>query len=139
MDGPGVPKLGRLASPTLGRNTALMERASEMPAAVITRLLGISLNRATHWTQTRVTPGPATPQNLPAAVPPSRVLLGPVCCQVPDLAEEFADVIALGADLMVGSLEGVLGVQCPLLPCRFQPGLIGSLIVASARLPNEMI
>lgn len=38
-------------SPTLGRNTALMEMASEMPAAVITRLLGISLNRATHWTQ----------------------------------------------------------------------------------------
>jgi hypothetical protein len=38
-------------SPTLGRNTALMEMASEMPAAVITRLLGISLNRATRWTQ----------------------------------------------------------------------------------------
>jgi hypothetical protein len=38
-------------SPTLGRNTALMEIASEMPAAVITRLLGISLNRATRWTQ----------------------------------------------------------------------------------------
>ncbi|MGW9205657.1 hypothetical protein ACWGR4_01535 [Embleya sp. NPDC055664] len=38
-------------SPTLGRNTALMEMAAEMPAAVITRMLGISLDRATRWTQ----------------------------------------------------------------------------------------
>lgn len=37
--------------PTIGRNTALMEMAGEMPAAVITRLLGISLHRATRWTQ----------------------------------------------------------------------------------------
>lgn len=36
---------------TLGRNTALMEMAGEMPAAVITKLLGISLHRATRWTQ----------------------------------------------------------------------------------------
>ena len=38
-------------SPTLGRNTALMDMAGEMPAAVITGLLGISLDRATRWTQ----------------------------------------------------------------------------------------
>jgi hypothetical protein len=38
-------------SPALGRNTALMEMAAEMPAAVITRMLGISLDRATRWTQ----------------------------------------------------------------------------------------
>ncbi|GGU43014.1 hypothetical protein GCM10010178_39600 [Lentzea flava] len=37
-------------SPTLGRNTALMDMAAEMPAAVIARLLGISLDRATRWT-----------------------------------------------------------------------------------------
>ena len=37
--------------PTVGRNTALMEMAGEMPAAVITRLLGISLHRATRWTR----------------------------------------------------------------------------------------
>jgi hypothetical protein len=47
--------LGRLRalgiSPTLGRNTALMQMASEMPAAVIAKMLGISLNRATRWTQ----------------------------------------------------------------------------------------
>ncbi len=47
--------LGRLRalgiSPTLGRNTALMEMAAEMPAAVISRMLGISLDRATRWTQ----------------------------------------------------------------------------------------
>jgi hypothetical protein len=36
---------------TLSRNTALMEMAGEMPAAVITKLLGISLHRATKWTQ----------------------------------------------------------------------------------------
>lgn len=46
--------LGRLRalgiSPTLGRNTALMEMTAEMPAAVIARLLGISLDRATRWT-----------------------------------------------------------------------------------------
>jgi hypothetical protein len=36
---------------TLGRNTALMEMASEMPATVITKLLGISIHRATRWTQ----------------------------------------------------------------------------------------
>jgi hypothetical protein len=36
---------------TLGRNTALMEMAGEMPASVITKLLGISLHRATRWTQ----------------------------------------------------------------------------------------
>jgi hypothetical protein len=36
---------------TLGRNTALMDMAGEMPAIVITKLLGISLHRATRWTQ----------------------------------------------------------------------------------------
>lgn len=38
-------------SATLGRNTALMEMVGEMPAAVITKLLGISLHQATKWTQ----------------------------------------------------------------------------------------
>lgn len=47
-----LPRLRVLGvSPTLSRNTALMDMASEMPAAVITRLLGISLDRATRWTQ----------------------------------------------------------------------------------------
>jgi hypothetical protein len=47
---------------TLGRNTALMEMAGEMPAAVITKLLGISLHRATRWTQDagNIRPGYAT-------------------------------------------------------------------------------
>lgn len=36
---------------TIGRNSALMELAAEMPAAVLTGLLGISVDRATHWTQ----------------------------------------------------------------------------------------
>lgn len=36
---------------TIGRNTALMELASEMPAAVISGLLGLNLQRATTWTQ----------------------------------------------------------------------------------------
>lgn len=36
---------------TLGRNTALMELAGDMPAAVISSLLGISVNRATRWNQ----------------------------------------------------------------------------------------
>lgn len=36
--------------PTLARNTALMEMAAEMPAAVIARMLGISIDRATRWT-----------------------------------------------------------------------------------------
>jgi hypothetical protein len=36
---------------TISRNTALMELAGEMPAAVISRLLGIHLQRATAWTQ----------------------------------------------------------------------------------------
>ncbi len=36
---------------TIGRNTALMELAGEMPAAVISGLLGISIDRATRWTQ----------------------------------------------------------------------------------------
>ena len=34
-----------------GRNTALMALASEMPAAVISGLLGLNLQRATTWTQ----------------------------------------------------------------------------------------
>lgn len=38
-------------APTRGRNTALMEIAGEMSAAVINRLLGISLHRATRWSQ----------------------------------------------------------------------------------------
>ena len=35
---------------TIGRNTALMELAGEMPAAIISGLLGIHLQRATTWT-----------------------------------------------------------------------------------------
>lgn len=34
----------------IGRNTALMELAGEMPAAVISGLLGFGINRATRWT-----------------------------------------------------------------------------------------
>lgn len=45
--------LGRLRtldiSPTLGRNTALMEMAAELPAALLARMLGISVDRATRW------------------------------------------------------------------------------------------
>lgn len=37
--------------PTLGRNTALMQMAAEMPPPVLNKLLGISLDRATRWTQ----------------------------------------------------------------------------------------
>lgn len=36
---------------TIGRNSALIELAAEMPAAVISGLLGISIDRATRWTQ----------------------------------------------------------------------------------------
>jgi hypothetical protein len=35
---------------TIGRNTALMELAGEMPAAITSGLLGISIDRATRWT-----------------------------------------------------------------------------------------
>lgn len=44
LAGLGVPA-------TIGRNTALMELAGEMPAAVISGLLGLNLQRATTWTQ----------------------------------------------------------------------------------------
>lgn len=50
--------------PTRGRNTALMEMAGEMPAAVITRMLGISLNRATRWTQDASNTRPAYAADL---------------------------------------------------------------------------
>jgi hypothetical protein len=44
--------LAKLEVPaTIGRNTALMELAGEMPAAVISGLLGLNLQRATTWTQ----------------------------------------------------------------------------------------
>ena len=43
-------------------------------------------------------------------------LFGPFGLQVADLAEEFADAGALGEDLRVGGLEGVLGVERPLPP-----------------------
>jgi hypothetical protein len=44
--------LAALAVPaTIGRNSAPMELAGEMPAAVISGLLGIHLHRATVWTQ----------------------------------------------------------------------------------------
>lgn len=47
-----LPSLAALGVPaTIGRNTALMELAAEMPAAVISGLLGIHLQRATVWTQ----------------------------------------------------------------------------------------
>jgi hypothetical protein len=36
---------------TIGRNSALIELAAEMPAAVISGLLGISIDRLTRWTQ----------------------------------------------------------------------------------------
>jgi hypothetical protein len=46
---------------------------------------------------------------------PLNGFLGPFGFQVADLAEEFADAGALGEDLSVGGLEGVLGVQGPLV------------------------
>jgi hypothetical protein len=46
--------------------------------------------------------------------------LSPLGFQVADLAEELADAGALGEDLGVGGLEGVLGVQCPLPPGRLR-------------------
>ncbi len=45
-------RLAALGVPaTVGRNSALMELAAEMPAAVLSGLLGISVDRATRWTQ----------------------------------------------------------------------------------------
>jgi len=46
-------------------------------------------------------------------------VLGPLGLQVADLAEEFADAGALGADLGVGGLEGVFGVECAFPPGGF--------------------
>ena len=42
---------------------------------------------------------------------------------VAELAEQLADAAALGADLGVGGLEGLLGVQRPLLPGRLGLGV----------------
>ncbi len=36
---------------TVGRSSALIELAADMPATVLSGLLGISLNQATRWTQ----------------------------------------------------------------------------------------
>ncbi|RSN19880.1 hypothetical protein DL990_40955 [Amycolatopsis sp. WAC 01416] len=45
-------RLAKLGIPaTIGRNSALIELAAEMPAAVLSGLLGISIDRATRWTQ----------------------------------------------------------------------------------------
>jgi hypothetical protein len=54
--------------------------------------------------------------------------------EVADLAEEFADASALGADLGVGCLERVLSVQRPLSPGRFTR--VVSLDEKSAALVN---
>ncbi|MGQ4516592.1 hypothetical protein [Streptomyces sp. DW26H14] len=53
MDGVTLmARLNRLGIPTrAGRNTALMELAGELPAVVLSRLLGIHLNTATLWSQ----------------------------------------------------------------------------------------
>jgi hypothetical protein len=50
---------------------------------------------------------------------PLDVILCPFGFQVADAAEEFANTGALGADLGVGRLERVLGVESPLTPGRF--------------------
>jgi hypothetical protein len=50
---------------------------------------------------------------------PLDVILCPFGFQVTDLAEEFANTGALGADLGVSCLERVLGVESPLTPGRF--------------------
>jgi L-alanine-DL-glutamate epimerase-like enolase superfamily enzyme len=34
-----------------GRNTTLMDLAAQIPAVVLTKLLGIGINTATSWTQ----------------------------------------------------------------------------------------
>ena len=48
---------------------------------------------------------------------------------VAELAEQLADAGALGADLCVGGLERLLGVQRPLLPGRLGLGVAVSLVV----------
>lgn len=54
--------------------------------------------------------------------------LGPFGLRVADLAEEFADAGALGEDLGVGDLEGVLGVERP-----FSPGRLVLVVLWGAR------
>ncbi|MBV7243667.1 hypothetical protein [Streptomyces sp. MW-W600-10] len=45
-------RLGRLGIPTrAGRNTALMDLAGQLPAVVLSRLLGLHVNTATLWSQ----------------------------------------------------------------------------------------
>jgi hypothetical protein len=51
-------------------------------------------------------------------------LLRPFGLQVADLAEKFTDVGALGEDLGVGGLEGVLGVERPFPPGRLMPVIL---------------
>lgn len=54
---------------------------------------------------------------------------GHLALGVAELAEQFADAGALGADLCVGGLERLLGVQRPLLPGRLGLGVAVSLVV----------
>ena len=61
---------------------------------------------------------------------------------VAELAEQLADAGALGADLGVGGLECLLGVQRPLLPGRLGLGVAVGLVVpplVSARMMAELI
>jgi hypothetical protein len=65
LAGLGVPA-------TLGRNSALIELAAEMPAAVISGLLGISVDRATRWTQDAGNTRPGYAAEVASRVPTSR-------------------------------------------------------------------
>ena len=50
-------------------------------------------------------------------------VLGPFGFQVADAAEQLADPCPLGDDLVVGGLEGVLGVERTFAPAR-RPGVL---------------
>lgn len=66
-------RLAKLGVPaTVGRNSALMELAAEMPAAVLSGLLGISVNRATRWTQEAGNTRPGYAAEVANRLPSSR-------------------------------------------------------------------
>ena len=52
--------------PRASRNTALMELAADMPAKVLSDLLGISISSAVDWARQAATPGPGTRPRSPA-------------------------------------------------------------------------
>jgi hypothetical protein len=57
---------------------------------------------------------------------------GPFGLQIADLAEECTDAGALGEDLAMGGVEGVLGTECPLAPGRLAPVVLVADCLTSA-------